>query len=198
MGSNISLDRENSGKYMEVHRLASFCCELLMEMLRRQARHFKWGLRSGSVETVSLMRSIRNVAAGPTAENKGSSGQGQHEYRGRQDQNVEHRGRQDRGMGMTARVRVRGGLLRLCLHTSFVLRVEKPHPGVCYKATGGCFTCGSTQHKVKDCPQAKQKQNMPTDFARLPPTTGRVYATTRDQAAKTWVDIRFLLRNSLP
>ncbi|GJR79396.1 zinc finger, CCHC-type, retrotransposon gag domain protein [Tanacetum coccineum] len=30
----------------------------------------------------------------------------------------------------------------------------KPHPGVCYKATGGCFTCGSTQHKVKDCPQA--------------------------------------------
>ncbi|GJT29845.1 reverse transcriptase domain-containing protein [Tanacetum coccineum] len=61
----------------------------------------------------------------------------------------------------------------------------KPHPGVCYKATGGCFTCGSTQHKVKDCPQAKQKQNMPTDFARLPPTTGRVYATTRDQAAKT-------------
>ncbi|GJT89005.1 retrotransposable element Tf2 [Tanacetum coccineum] len=24
----------------------------------------------------------------------------------------------------------------------------KPHPGVCYKATGGCFTCGSTQHKA--------------------------------------------------
>ncbi|GKG18718.1 reverse transcriptase domain-containing protein, partial [Tanacetum coccineum] len=61
----------------------------------------------------------------------------------------------------------------------------KPHPGVCYKATGGCFTCGSTQHKVKDCPQAKQKQSMPVDFARLPPTTGRVYATTRDQVAKT-------------
>ncbi|GKC12724.1 zinc finger, CCHC-type, retrotransposon gag domain protein [Tanacetum coccineum] len=47
----------------------------------------------------------------------------------------------------------------------------KPHPGVCYKATGGCFTCGSTQHKVKDCPQGKQKQSMPADFARLPPTT---------------------------
>ncbi|GJX32594.1 putative reverse transcriptase domain-containing protein, partial [Tanacetum coccineum] len=31
----------------------------------------------------------------------------------------------------------------------------------------------------------KQKQSMPADFARLPPTTGRVYATTRDQAAKT-------------
>nr|GFC97916.1 zinc finger, CCHC-type, retrotransposon Gag domain protein [Tanacetum cinerariifolium] len=48
---------------------------------------------------------------------------------------------------------------------------RKPHPGVCYKATGGCFTCGSTQHKVKDCPQGKQKQSMSTDLARLPPTT---------------------------
>nr|GFD07860.1 reverse transcriptase domain-containing protein [Tanacetum cinerariifolium] len=49
----------------------------------------------------------------------------------------------------------------------------KPHPGVCYKATGGCFTCRSTQHKVKDCPQGKQKQIISTDLARLPPTTGR-------------------------
>nr|GFC42096.1 hypothetical protein [Tanacetum cinerariifolium] len=48
---------------------------------------------------------------------------------------------------------------------------RKPHPGVCYKATGGCFTCGSTQHKVKDCPQRKQKQSMSTNLARLPPTT---------------------------
>ncbi|GJW63642.1 zinc finger, CCHC-type, retrotransposon gag domain protein [Tanacetum coccineum] len=65
----------------------------------------------------------------------------------------------------------------------FLYTCGKPHPGVCYKATGGCFTCGSTQHKVKDCPW-KQKQSMPADFARLPPTTGRVYATTRDQAAR--------------
>nr|GFC12827.1 reverse transcriptase domain-containing protein [Tanacetum cinerariifolium] len=61
----------------------------------------------------------------------------------------------------------------------------KPHPGVCYQATRVCFTCGSTQHKVKDCPQGKQKQSMSTDLARLPPTTGRVYATTRGKAAKT-------------
>ncbi|GJQ93295.1 putative reverse transcriptase domain-containing protein [Tanacetum coccineum] len=70
-------------------------------------------------------------------------------------------------------------------HPLFVLPVGKPHPGVCYKATGRCFIYGSTQHKMKDCPQGKQKQSMPTDFARLPPSTGRVYATTRDQAAKT-------------
>nr|GFD33144.1 zinc finger, CCHC-type, retrotransposon Gag domain protein [Tanacetum cinerariifolium] len=61
----------------------------------------------------------------------------------------------------------------------------KPHPGVCYKATRGCFTCGSTQHKVKDCPHGKQKQSMSMDLTRLPPTTGRVSATTRGQAAKT-------------
>ncbi|GKF81858.1 hypothetical protein Tco_0240460 [Tanacetum coccineum] len=30
---------------------------------------------------------------------------------------------------------------------------------------------------------------MPSDFARLPPTTGPVYATTRDQAAQTSVNI---------
>ncbi|GJV45106.1 hypothetical protein Tco_1429642 [Tanacetum coccineum] len=52
-------------------------------------------------------------------------------------------------------------------------------------ASGSAILAVSTQHKVKDCPQAKQKQSMRADFARLPPTTGRVYATTRDQAAKT-------------
>ncbi|GJX24059.1 reverse transcriptase domain-containing protein [Tanacetum coccineum] len=127
--------------------------------------------------------------------------------RGLQDQSIEHRVRHDLviiettdfgkeqgllvGMGMTARVRVtttsastgisqlgiltrvmlqvlqvRGGLLRLCLLHLFVLPVE-------------------SLIQVKDCPQAKQKQSMPADFARLPPPTGRVYATTRDQAAKT-------------
>ncbi|GKA20594.1 putative nucleotidyltransferase, ribonuclease H [Tanacetum coccineum] len=40
------------------------------------------------------------------------------------------------------------------------------------------------RRRVKDYPQGKQKQSMPADFARLPPTTGRVYATTRDQAAR--------------
>ncbi|GKC28410.1 hypothetical protein Tco_1035704, partial [Tanacetum coccineum] len=41
-----------------------------------------------------------------------------------------------------------------------------------------CTTCGKPH-------PGKQKQNMPADFARLPPPTGRVYAMTRDQAAKT-------------
>ncbi|GKA00728.1 reverse transcriptase domain-containing protein [Tanacetum coccineum] len=95
-----------------------------------------------------------------------------------QDQSVEHRGRQDRaydskrqdfrgqdqrfngrngndrqGQGLASQRRSTETLPPLPLCTT----CGKPHPGVCYKAIEGCFTCGSTQHK----------------------------ATTRDQAAKT-------------
>ncbi|GKE95477.1 hypothetical protein Tco_1580332, partial [Tanacetum coccineum] len=125
-------------------------------------------------------------------ENKGRHDQGQHEYRGRQDQSVKHRGRQDRGYdsrrqdfrGQDQRFNGRNGNDRQGQgnynqrqhrgqstrdfnqgHASgsanqrrstetlppppLCTTCGKPHPGVCYKATGGCFTCGSTQHKVK-------------------------------------------------
>ncbi|GJW11449.1 retrotransposon protein, putative, ty3-gypsy subclass [Tanacetum coccineum] len=153
-------------------------------------------------------------------------GQGQHEYKGRQDQNVEHRGRQDfrgqdqRFTGRNGNDRQGQGNYNQRQHRGQSTRdfnqghasgsanqrrstetlpppplcttCGKPHPGVCYKATGGCFTCGSTQHKVKDCHSASRlSRNMPTDFARLPPPTGRVYDTTRDQVAKTSVYYRF-------
>ncbi|GJT36118.1 zinc finger, CCHC-type, retrotransposon gag domain protein [Tanacetum coccineum] len=129
-------------------------------------------------------------------ENKGRYDQGQHKFTGRNGNDRQGQGnynqRQHRGQstrdfnqghasGFVSQRRSTETLTPPPLCTT----CGKPHPGVCYKATGGCFTCGSTQHKVKDCPQGKQKQSMPADFARLPPTTGRVYATTRDQAAKT-------------
>nr|GFB82298.1 zinc finger, CCHC-type, retrotransposon Gag domain protein [Tanacetum cinerariifolium] len=128
---------------------------------------------------------------------RGRYDQGQHVYRGRQDQSVEYRGRQDRGYdskrqdfrGQDQRSAGRNGNDRQGQGSSGQRRSTetlpppplcatcgKPHPGVCYKATGGCFTCESTQHKVNDCPQGKQKQSMSTDLARLPPTTWRVYA----------------------
>ncbi|PWA92758.1 zinc finger, CCHC-type, Retrotransposon gag domain protein [Artemisia annua] len=56
----------------------------------------------------------------------------------------------------------------------------KPHPGPCFKATGGCFACGSTTHKIKDCP--KKNPVAPGNYIKPPPTTGRVYSTTREQA----------------
>ncbi|GJV92326.1 reverse transcriptase domain-containing protein [Tanacetum coccineum] len=173
--------------------------ELLPGDAQRQARHFKWGLKK--------------TGDGPTGEQGRYEPGFSIEYRGRQDQvlriGVVRIGvmiRNNRifgvrirgflvGMGMTARVRVTTtsastgvsqlGSTETLPPPPLCTTCGKPHPGVCYKATGGCFTCGSTQHKVKDCPQGKQRQSMPADFARLPPTTGRVYATTRDQAAKT-------------
>ncbi|GJR08097.1 putative nucleotidyltransferase, ribonuclease H [Tanacetum coccineum] len=96
------------------------------------------------------------------------------------------------GMGMTARVRVtttsagteisqlgfltrvlfrfckseEGRLLRLCLLQRLCTTCEKsPYLAFIIKATGGCFTCGSTQHKVKDCPLSEAKQSIPADFA---------------------------------
>nr|GEX41474.1 zinc finger, CCHC-type, retrotransposon Gag domain protein [Tanacetum cinerariifolium] len=78
---------------------------------------------------------------------RGHYDQGQHVYRGRQDQSVEYRGRQDRGSSGQRRSTETLPPPPLCATCG------KPHPGVCYKATEGCFTCGSTQHKVKDCPQ---------------------------------------------
>ncbi|GJZ16980.1 zinc finger, CCHC-type, retrotransposon gag domain protein [Tanacetum coccineum] len=231
-GLICQLDRENYEEYMErFTRLASFVGATVGDA-QRQARHFKWGLKkwvldrivnkdytnvaqvAAAARNIELLHKsgnsnkrdrdgnrIQNRGQGQQ-ENKGCYDQGQHEYRGRQDQSVEHRGRQDRGNGND---RQGQGNYNQRQHRNQSTRdfnqghasgfagqrrstetlpppplcttCRKPHPGVCYKATGGCFTCGSTQHKVKDCPQGKQKQSMPAKFARLPPTTGRVYAT---------------------
>ncbi|PWA51073.1 zinc finger, CCHC-type, Retrotransposon gag domain protein [Artemisia annua] len=59
----------------------------------------------------------------------------------------------------------------------------KPHPGECRKISGACFRCGSTNHKVKDCPMGNFTPSANTP--RLPAPSGRVFTTTRDQAAGT-------------
>ncbi|GJX04927.1 putative nucleotidyltransferase, ribonuclease H [Tanacetum coccineum] len=84
-------------------------------------------------------------------ENKGRHDQGQHEYRGRQDQSVEHRGRQDRGydsrrqdfQGQGKGCSIASGSANQRRSTETLpppplcTTCGKPHPGVCYKATGG-------------------------------------------------------------
>ncbi|GJX27576.1 zinc finger, CCHC-type, retrotransposon gag domain protein [Tanacetum coccineum] len=131
-------------------------------------------------------------------ENKGRYDQGQHEYRGRflfffvsvrtrvLSIGVVRIGvmiRNDRifgvrirgllvGMGMTARVRVTTtsastGVSQLGILTRVILQVLQ----------------------VKDCPQGKQKQSMPTDFARLPPTTGRVLYESVNQCGQDFSSI---------
>ncbi|GJY82422.1 retrotransposon protein, putative, ty3-gypsy subclass [Tanacetum coccineum] len=202
---------ENYGEYMErFTRLASFVGTAAGDA-QRQARHFKWGLKKWVLDRIvntdytnvaqvaAAARNIELLHEGGNSnkqdrdgnriqnrgqgqqENKGHHDQGQHEYRGRQDQSVDHRGRQDRGydsrrqdfLGSVNQRRSTETLPPPPLSTT----CGKPYPGVCYKATGGCFTCGSTQHKVKDCPQAKQRCKICNRFCfRLPLLTGRVYA----------------------
>ncbi|GKA65137.1 zinc finger, CCHC-type, retrotransposon gag domain protein, partial [Tanacetum coccineum] len=123
-GSICQLDRENSGEYMErFTRLASFVGATAGDA-QRQARHFKWGLKkwvldrivnteytnvAAAARNIELLHDsgnsnkrdrdgnrIQNMGQGQQ-ENKGRYDQGQHEYRGCQDQSVEHRGRQDWG-----------------------------------------------------------------------------------------------------
>nr|GFB79437.1 reverse transcriptase domain-containing protein [Tanacetum cinerariifolium] len=135
---------------------------------QRQARHFKWGLKKWVLDWIvnTYYTNVAQVAAAArNIELLHESG------------NSNKRDR-DGSLGQRSSTETLPPppLCATC---------GKPHPSVCYKATGGCFTCGSTQHKVKDCPRGKQKQSMSTDLARLPHTTGRVYATMRGQAAKT-------------
>nr|GFD19302.1 reverse transcriptase domain-containing protein [Tanacetum cinerariifolium] len=131
-------------------------------------------------------------------------GQGQQEIRGRQDQSVEYRGRQDRGYN-SKRQDFRGQDQRSAG------RNENDHQGQGNynqhqhrnqstwdfnqgHASGSSGQRRSTETlpppplcatRGKPHPGGKQKQSMPTDLARLPPTTGLVYATTRGHAAKT-------------
>ncbi|GJV22202.1 reverse transcriptase [Tanacetum coccineum] len=137
-------------------------------------------------------------------ENKGRYDQGQHEYRGRQNK-CRASGRQDRVMirtpgifGVRSELLVGMGIDRkgsgsaseesteLCL-LYLLYYMGKPHRVFVISYMGDVLLCGSTHHKVKDVPKGKQKQSMPADFARLPPATGQIYATTRDQATKTSV-----------
>ncbi|GJZ44835.1 putative reverse transcriptase domain-containing protein, partial [Tanacetum coccineum] len=169
-GSICQLDRDNSGEYMErFTRLASFVGATAGDA-QRQARHFKWGLKKWVLDRIvnTDYTNVAQIGDRAKQENKGRYDQGQHEYRGVVNgPDVASRAvrigvmfRNDR-MGMDRQGQVRGGLLRTLPPPPLCTTCGKPHPGVCYKATGGCLTCGSTQN------------------------IGRIYATTRDQAAKT-------------
>nr|GFC11107.1 zinc finger, CCHC-type, retrotransposon Gag domain protein [Tanacetum cinerariifolium] len=114
-------------EYMErFTRLASFVRAVAGDA-QRQARHFKWGLKKWVLDrivntdytnVVQVAAAARNIELlhesvnsnkrdrdGNWVQNRGQGqqeirghyDQGQHVYRGRQDQSVEYRGRQDRG-----------------------------------------------------------------------------------------------------
>nr|GFB70636.1 zinc finger, CCHC-type, retrotransposon Gag domain protein [Tanacetum cinerariifolium] len=140
-GSICQLDRGNSGEYMErFTRLASFVGAAAGDA-QRQARHFKWGLKKWVLDRI-VNTDYTNVAQG-----QGNYNQRQYKNQSTLDFNQGHASG-SLGQRRSTETLPPPPLCATC---------GKPHPGVCYKATEGCFTCGSTQHKVNDCPHGKQK-----------------------------------------
>ncbi|GJY42798.1 zinc finger, CCHC-type, retrotransposon gag domain protein [Tanacetum coccineum] len=119
-GSICQLDRENSGEYMErFTRLASFVGATAGDA-QRQARHFKWGLKKWVLDRI-VNTDYTNVAQVAAAarniellHESGNSNTGISDWIGVMIRNDMIFGVKIRGllvgMGMTARVRVRGRL----------------------------------------------------------------------------------------
>nr|GFC33572.1 zinc finger, CCHC-type, retrotransposon Gag domain protein [Tanacetum cinerariifolium] len=100
-GSICQLDRENSGEYMErFTRLASFVRAAARDA-KRQARHFKWGLKKWVLDRIvntdytNVAAAAHNIELLHESENSNkrdrdgnwvqNRGQGQQEIRGRYD-----------------------------------------------------------------------------------------------------------------
>ncbi|PWA79256.1 zinc finger, CCHC-type, Retrotransposon gag domain protein [Artemisia annua] len=119
-----------------------------------------------------------------------NKGQGQQEYRSRSDQGQEYKGQTDRRQeqkDQAAKGNQQGHYSDFSSQQKPVEALPPPplyttcgksHPGPCFKATGGCFSCGSISHKIKDCP--KKNPVVPGNYIKPTPTTGRVYSTTRE------------------
>ncbi|PWA98795.1 zinc finger, CCHC-type, Retrotransposon gag domain protein [Artemisia annua] len=209
-GSIYQLERENSVEYMQrFMRLVSFVGPVAGDALR-QARHFKWGLKRWVLDRIvnaeypdvaQVCAAARNIEllheSGPSNKRDRDGnrvqhrGHGNQEYRGRSDQGYQGnnnrqwkdqaaRGNQQgRHSGSSSQQKPVEALPPPPICTT----CGKAHPGPCFKATGGCFVCGSTTHKIKDCP--KRNSMVPGNYNKPPPTSGRVYSTTREQAERT-------------
>ncbi|PWA37961.1 hypothetical protein CTI12_AA585860 [Artemisia annua] len=60
------------------------------------------------------------------------------------------------------------------------LSCGKSHSGTCRTASGACYECGSTEHRVKDCP--KKTNIVPSGSSQPSTSTGRVHSISREQA----------------
>ncbi|XP_073024303.1 uncharacterized protein [Primulina eburnea] len=58
---------------------------------------------------------------------------------------------------------------------------RQKHIGECYRKTGACFKCGKVGHRIKDCPDNKDKGSGPNKQHENK-TNARVYAITQDEA----------------
>ncbi|GKB05935.1 zinc finger, CCHC-type, retrotransposon gag domain protein [Tanacetum coccineum] len=62
----------------------------------------------------------------------------------------------------------------------------KLHPGkACHRVTGACFTCGLTGHMARDCPKNGGNGGRGDENDNQPAAKGRVFSSTKDQAANS-------------
>ncbi|XP_073041922.1 uncharacterized protein [Primulina eburnea] len=58
---------------------------------------------------------------------------------------------------------------------------RQKHVGECYRKTGACFKCGKMGHRIRDCPDNKDKGTRPSKQQENK-TNARVYAVTQEEA----------------
>ncbi|XP_073064068.1 uncharacterized protein [Primulina eburnea] len=61
---------------------------------------------------------------------------------------------------------------------------RQKHVGECYRKTGACFKCGKVGHRIKDCPDNKDK-GAGSNKKNENKTNARVYAITQEEADDT-------------
>ncbi|GKB97016.1 hypothetical protein Tco_0983153, partial [Tanacetum coccineum] len=62
----------------------------------------------------------------------------------------------------------------------------KLHPGkACYRVTGACFIYGLTGHMARDCPKNGGNGGRGDENDNQPAAKGRVFSSTKDQAANS-------------
>ncbi|PWA87885.1 zinc finger, CCHC-type, Retrotransposon gag domain protein [Artemisia annua] len=112
--------------------------------------------------------------SGNTNQRQSFRGNQQNRYSGSGSSHQQHRSGNSSGQQKQAAILPPPPLCSSC---------GKAHPGPCYKATGACYECGSTAHKVKYCP--KLTGIVPTGSSQPSTSTGRVHSLTREQAGNS-------------
>ncbi|GJR35470.1 putative reverse transcriptase domain-containing protein [Tanacetum coccineum] len=164
-------DGETSGELMKRFLMLAGFVGKKAGPLEEQAKHFKWALYDW------ILDGIRGY------DQKGYDGRSYDRQGGNSDQKSRHnRGQQyNRSSGSSGQKRypdyASSPPCDIC---------GKLHPGkACHRVTRACFTCGSTGHMARDCPKNGGNGGRGDENDNQPATKGRVFSSTKDQAANS-------------